>query len=127
MYKTGGNTMEAINEFWLLIKYVVLGLLQGFTEPIPISSSGHLVIVRELFNVSIEGLSFEIMVNFGSLIAVLVIYRKDIYRLVENTIRYITTRAHDAKSDFQFVLPGDCDHSNWDNWIIVRGLYRGQA
>ncbi|MFD2759845.1 undecaprenyl-diphosphate phosphatase [Lentibacillus juripiscarius] len=93
-----------MNEFWLLIKYVVLGLLQGFTEPIPISSSGHLVIVRELFNVSIEGLSFEIMVNFGSLIAVLVIYRKDIYRLVENTIRYITTRAHDAKSDFQFVF-----------------------
>ncbi len=96
--------MEAINAFWLLVKYVVLGLLQGFTEPIPISSSGHLVIVRELFNVSIEGLSFEIMVNFGSLIAVLVIYRKDIYRLVENTVRYMTTRAADAKSDFQFVL-----------------------
>lgn len=93
--------MEA---FWVLIKYIVLGLVQGFTEPIPISSSGHLVIIRDLFNIGIEGLSFEIMVNFGSLIAVLVIYRKDIYRLVENSIRYITTRAKDAKSDFQFVL-----------------------
>ncbi|WP_029328990.1 undecaprenyl-diphosphate phosphatase [Lentibacillus jeotgali] len=93
--------MEA---FWLLIKYIVLGLLQGFTEPIPISSSGHLVIIRNLFGVGIEGLSFEIMVNFGSLIAVLVIYRKDIYRLVENGVRYITTRAEDAKSDFQFIM-----------------------
>ncbi|WP_188632728.1 undecaprenyl-diphosphate phosphatase [Lentibacillus kapialis] len=93
--------MEA---FWVLIKYIILGLLQGFTEPIPISSSGHLVIVRELFGIGIDGLSFEIMVNFGSLIAVLVIYRKDIYRLVENGIRYITTRANDAKSDFQFVM-----------------------
>ncbi|WP_164670401.1 undecaprenyl-diphosphate phosphatase [Virgibacillus doumboii] len=93
--------MEA---FWVLVKYLVLGLIQGFTEPIPISSSGHLVIIQELFDVGIEGLSFEIMVNFGSLIAVLIIYRKDIYRLVENSIRYITTRADDAKSDFQFVL-----------------------
>lgn len=96
--------METIEAFWLLIKYIILGLLQGFTEPIPISSSGHLIIVRELFDVGIKGLSFEIMVNFGSLIAVLVIYRKDIYRLVENGIRYITTRADDAKSDFQFIL-----------------------
>ncbi|SFD38399.1 Undecaprenyl-diphosphatase [Lentibacillus persicus] len=96
--------METIEAFWLLIKYIVLGLLQGFTEPIPISSSGHLVIVRELFNVSIDGLSFEIMVNFGSLLAVLIIYRHDIYRLVENGIRYITTRAEDSKSDFQFIL-----------------------
>ncbi|GGJ95385.1 undecaprenyl-diphosphatase 2 [Lentibacillus kapialis] len=96
--------METIEAFWVLIKYIILGLLQGFTEPIPISSSGHLVIVRELFGIGIDGLSFEIMVNFGSLIAVLVIYRKDIYRLVENGIRYITTRANDAKSDFQFVM-----------------------
>lgn len=96
--------METIEAFWLLIKYIVLGLLQGFTEPIPISSSGHLVIVRELFNVGIDGLSFEIMVNFGSLLAVLIIYRHDIYRLVENGIRYITTRAEDSKSDFQFIL-----------------------
>lgn len=96
--------METIEAFWMLVKYIVLGLLQGFTEPIPISSSGHLVIVRDLFDVGIDGLSFEIMVNFGSLIAVLVIYRKDIYRLVENGIRYITTRANDAKSDFQFIL-----------------------
>ncbi len=96
--------METIEAFWLLIKYIVLGLLQGFTEPIPISSSGHLVIIRNLFGVGIEGLSFEIMVNFGSLIAVLVIYRKDIYRLVENGVRYITTRAEDAKSDFQFIM-----------------------
>lgn len=96
--------METIEAFWILIKYIILGLLQGFTEPIPISSSGHLVIVKEIFGVGIDGLSFEIMVNFGSLIAVLVIYRKDIYRLVENGFRYITTRADDAKSDFQFVM-----------------------
>ncbi|SEQ43603.1 Undecaprenyl-diphosphatase [Virgibacillus subterraneus] len=97
--------MEVINSLWVLIKYTFLGLIQGFTEPIPISSSGHLVILRELFGVTeVTGLSFEILVNFGSLIAVLVIYRKDIYRLVENGIRYISTKDNAAKSDFQFIL-----------------------
>lgn len=101
----GGNTMEVINSLWVLIKYTFLGLIQGFTEPIPISSSGHLVILRELFGVTeVTGLSFEILVNFGSLIAVLVIYRKDIYRLVENGVRYISTKDNAAKSDFQFIL-----------------------
>ena len=45
------------------IKYMFLGLLQGVTEPIPVSSSGHLVIARELFGIEAKGLSFEIFLN----------------------------------------------------------------
>ncbi|TXL64100.1 undecaprenyl-diphosphate phosphatase [Cerasibacillus terrae] len=86
------------------MKYLFLGLLQGFTEPIPISSSGHLIIFRDLFGVVVEGLSFEILVNFGSLIAVLIIYRNDIIRLIQNGLRYITTREADAKDDFRFII-----------------------
>lgn len=96
--------MEGTTEIWLLIKYLILGLFQGFTEPIPISSSGHLVILRELFSIEIEGLSFEILVNFGSLIAVLVIYWKDIVRLIKNCLNYMVTKNSNTKSDFQFVL-----------------------
>ncbi|GAB4073947.1 undecaprenyl-diphosphate phosphatase [Barrientosiimonas marina] len=95
--------METIEAFWLLVKYIVLGLLQGFTEPIPISSSGHLVIVRELFGIEIQGLSFEIMVNFGSLLAILVIYRTAIYHLITNSIRFIMTRESRSRDDFHFV------------------------
>ncbi|KAB2861727.1 MAG: UDP pyrophosphate phosphatase, partial [Exiguobacterium chiriqhucha] len=65
---------------WLF--YLLLGLIQGFTEPIPISSSGHLVIFQELFDIELPGLSFEIFVNFASLLAVLTIYRQDVVRLV---------------------------------------------
>ncbi|WP_188455389.1 undecaprenyl-diphosphate phosphatase [Virgibacillus oceani] len=93
-----------MTEFWLLVKYIILGLFQGFTEPIPISSSGHLVILRELFNIEIKGLSFEILVNFGSLLAVLVIYRKDIIRLVTNFFRFIFAKDEAAKADFQFMM-----------------------
>ena len=54
-------------EFWELIKYIFLGLLQGITEPIPVSSSGHLVIARELFGIEASGLSFEIFSPMTSL------------------------------------------------------------
>ncbi|ASK60811.1 UDP pyrophosphate phosphatase [Virgibacillus phasianinus] len=96
--------LEGLTELWLLIKYLVLGLIQGFTEPIPISSSGHLVILQKLFGIEIEGLSFEILVNFGSLIAVLVIYWKDIIRLIQNGLNYLLTKNPENKADFQFIL-----------------------
>ena len=48
-----------------LIKYVILGIIQGLTEPLPISSSGHLLIFRELFNTNMfNDLNFEVMVNY---------------------------------------------------------------
>lgn len=84
--------MDFSAELLTLIKYFILGLVQGITEPIPISSSGHLIIFRELFGVKANGLSFEIFVNFASLLAVLVIYRNDIIRLVTNGTRYIVKK-----------------------------------
>ncbi|MEW9674973.1 undecaprenyl-diphosphate phosphatase [Lentibacillus sp. L22] len=96
--------MESVAAFWLLIKYIVLGIIQGITEPIPISSSGHLVILRELFGIEIKGLSFEIIVNFGSLLAVFVIYRRDIILLIREFFQYLFTKNQSAKNGFQFVL-----------------------
>ncbi|WP_347550762.1 undecaprenyl-diphosphate phosphatase [Pseudalkalibacillus hwajinpoensis] len=91
-------------ELWELIKYALLGLLQGFTEPIPISSSGHLVIAQELFGLEIKGLSFEILMNFASLIAVLIIYRSDLVRLTSNGLSYVVSRDQRSKSDFMFIV-----------------------
>ncbi|SER28618.1 Undecaprenyl-diphosphatase [Gracilibacillus ureilyticus] len=93
-----------MEELVLLIKYFVLGLVQGITEPIPISSSGHIVIFRELFGIEAKGLSFEIFVNFASLLAVLVIYRKDIVRLVTNGLNFMVKKDMEAKKDFQFII-----------------------
>lgn len=88
----------------LIIKYLFLGLLQGITEPIPISSSGHLVIVQTLFGLKIEGLSFEVFVNFASLIAVLIVFWDDVTRIARNTFRYILTRDREVKSEFLFAM-----------------------
>lgn len=93
-----------MTELWTLIQYFILGLVQGITEPIPISSSGHLIIVREIFGVEARGLSFEILLNTASLIAVIIIYWNDIIRLTKNGFLYIFKQDPAAKDDFKFII-----------------------
>jgi len=93
--------MEKLYE---ILKYLFLGLFQGLTEPIPISSSGHLVLAQHFLDIKIEGMSFELFVNTASLLAVLIIYREDLRRLIVNGLKYITTREESAKSDFRFII-----------------------
>lgn len=69
-----------------IIVYAFLGAIQGFSEPIPISSSGHLVIFKSIFehlgwNFPTTDITFEVLVNTGSLLAIMFYYRKDIQRL----------------------------------------------
>ena len=72
------------------IKYILLGILQGFTEPLPISSSGHLVLAEHLFNIGpLSDVNFEIIVNFGSFLAILLIFWKDIVHLVSSFFIYL--------------------------------------
>ncbi len=80
-----------------LIKYIVLGIVQGFTEPIPVSSSGHLAIFKKLINSNVfNDLNFEIVVNFGSLIAI-IFFRKDIIKLIKEFFLYIKTKEKKSK------------------------------
>lgn len=86
------------------IKYLLLGLFQGITEPIPISSSGHLEIAEHFLGLQIEGMSFALLVNTASLLAVLIIYRKDIIRLIQNGLKFLKTKDKNAEADFRFIL-----------------------
>lgn len=73
-----------------LIKYIILGIIQGVTEPLPISSSGHLFIFKQLFNTNIlNDLNFEIFLNFASFIAIFIIFWDDIVKLVSGFFKYI--------------------------------------
>lgn len=64
-----------------LVKAIILGIVQGLSEFLPISSSGHLVIVEHLMNFNLGGLSFEVFVHFGTLLAVCWAFRMDLIRL----------------------------------------------
>ncbi|MCP4685533.1 MAG: undecaprenyl-diphosphate phosphatase [bacterium] len=61
---------------------ILLGIIQGLTEFLPISSSGHLVLVQELLGVKQTGVSFELLVHLGTLLAVLVYFRDGIVDLL---------------------------------------------
>lgn len=93
-----------MEDLFQLIKYLFLGLFQGFTEPIPISSSGHLEIAEYFFGLEMKGMSFALLVNTASLIAVLIIYRDDIFRLIRNGLSYLKTKDIETKSDFRFII-----------------------
>lgn len=88
-----------------IIKHIILGIIQGFTEPLPISSSGHVYILRSILNVGeLTDLNFEIIVNFGSLIAILLIYYKDIKKLIINFFKYFKVKNEETKNDFKYCI-----------------------
>lgn len=84
--------MELIKD---IIIYGILGAIQGFSEPIPISSSGHLVIFQRIFEKlglivpQINDITFEIIVNTGSLLAIMYYYRQEIIELFIAFFSYI--------------------------------------
>ncbi len=61
----------------------ILGLLQGLTEFLPVSSSGHLVIMGSILGVSEPGGTFEIILHLGSLLAIFILFRKKISVLIQ--------------------------------------------
>ncbi len=88
----------------MLIIYIILGIIQGFTEPIPVSSSGHLIIFKELFNIKTSDLNFEIFTNFGSFIAIIILFRKDIIKLINDFLLYLKTHKKTYKNGFNYCL-----------------------
>ena len=90
-----------------LIKYIILGIIQGITEPLPISSSGHLFIFKQLFNTDIlNDLNFEIFLNFASFIAIFIIFWKDIVKLINGFFRYVLNKEERSKyiNEFKYCL-----------------------
>ena len=67
-----------------IVQALVLGIVQGITEFLPISSSGHLIFVPKLFGWSDQGLAFDVMVHMGTLFAVVWYFRKRIFVLLKN-------------------------------------------
>ena len=66
-----------------LIQAILLGLIQGITEFLPVSSSGHLAIFQYIFEINTDtGMLFEVMLHLGTLAAVCVVFFKDIKKLV---------------------------------------------
>ena len=86
-----------------LVKYIVLAIVQGVGEILPISSSGHLLLVRKLLNIDVEGIGIELILHLASLIALFIFYRKVIVNLIKGTYKYIIKKDKSYRRDFVFV------------------------
>lgn len=75
---------------------LILGILQGVTEFLPVSSSGHLVLVESWFGLEVEKLlSFDVILHAGTLVALFVYFRRDIVRMVRELLNVFRKGNHE--------------------------------
>ena len=86
-----------------------LGFIQGMTETIPVSSSGHLMIFKKLININVDFETIAILTNFGSLVAIVVLFWKDIVKIIQDFFKYLTKKDEKSKEGYKYA------------WMIVLG------
>ena len=77
--------------------YLIYGLIQGFTEFLPISSTAHLKVLSLFFGIDDPGSSLSAILQLGSVFAILYYFRKDIFLYIKSTNADITKRFHRIK------------------------------
>ncbi len=106
-------------ELWQII---VLAIIQGLTEFLPISSSAHLLLPGEILGWPDQGLAFDVAVHVGSLIAVMVYFRRDIWAMVQAWIRQLLTGQSTPDSRLAWAvivatIPAGICGLLFDDWI----------
>lgn len=96
-----------------ILQAIVLGIVQGLTEFIPISSSAHLIIVPWLFGWPDPGLAFDVALHLGTLLALLLFFASDWVRLIRAGILSIVERKIGEDSDRRLA------------WLLVIGCIPG--
>lgn len=89
-------------------QWIVLAIIQGITEFLPISSSAHLILPSQLLGWADQGLAFDVAVHLGSLLAVIIYFRTTIVKLVTHCLAAILRKPHDANTSML-------------GWLIVIG------
>lgn len=90
-----------------LIQSIILGLTQGLGEFLPISSSGHLILIPKIFGWKDPGLAFDVALHIGTLFAVLLYFWKDWIKLIKDSVLFKKDRSNffaAAKSDLLLII-----------------------
>ena len=95
-----------------VLQAIFLGVVQGLTEFLPVSSSGHLVFFQSLFGLDESQVAFDVMLHLGTLLAVVVYLRADISQIVLGTWTWIRERREVEKARLFL-------------WIIVASIPTG--
>ena len=86
-----------------LIKLIILSIIQGICEVLPISSSGHLILFKQLLGINTYGLTLEIILHIGSLIAVVFYYKKELFEIITYSLNYLKGDKN-SKKHFNLLL-----------------------
>lgn len=78
-----------MDDIILIIKYIIVALVQGVGEILPISSSGHMVIIQSILGLKTSDLTFEIFLHFASLIAIIAFFYKKLWSMIKSFFLYI--------------------------------------
>lgn len=86
------------------IQAIILGLIQGFAEPIPVSSSAQTQIAAFLMGVETPGIIFEVFLNFPSFLAILWLTRVDVINITKDFFMFLGTKKKEYQVNFKMAL-----------------------
>ncbi|MBR2059808.1 MAG: undecaprenyl-diphosphate phosphatase, partial [Fibrobacter sp.] len=84
-----------------MFESIILGLLQGLAEFLPISSSGHLVLGHELLGMNEAGMFFDIMLHAGTLLSIFVVFHKKIVNIIVGCLHRDRDQLREAGNNIQ--------------------------
>lgn len=90
------------------LQAIIMGIIQGATEFLPVSSSGHLALIKAAFGIETEtGVLFDVLLHVATLVAICVVFYKDILRLVVEFIGMCKDLAHNIVEFFKSLSKSD--------------------
>jgi len=92
-----------------LLKAVLLGFIQGATEFLPVSSSGHLVLGSHILGFKEQGIIFDVMVHLGTLVSVIIVFRKELLAMIYAPFQVV--RGDRSEQVYRFFL--------WDIYVVI--------
>lgn len=95
-----------------LVKALLLGVIQGATEFLPVSSSGHLVLGSYILGFKEQGIVFGVMLHLGTLVSVLIVFRKELLAMMYAPFQWL--KGQHSEDIKQFLL--------WDIYVIIATL-----
>jgi undecaprenyl-diphosphatase len=73
------------------LEAIILGIIQGLTEFLPVSSSGHLVLFQKMFGLKQAELFFDVSVHLGTLVAVIIVFRREVKKIITALVQLVSS------------------------------------